>query len=171
MWFRRQTFIPLDPRELQFLENQVSGKAIKTAMPVITPMGSMTSGSPNDKQSFFFSPRTSRSFDRDRPYDLGIDLTPVQLLDEFTDHHHEDTKCHAMLQDDDKDDSLLPEMDVLGQVQKLLFHAIGMKIQDTTTQSSSRNSNSSTSSPLTIGLVAVMVPVLATLFHMSTYGT
>lgn len=184
LWFRRQTFIPLDPRELQFLENQVSGKAIKTAMPVITPMGSMTSGSPNDKHSLFFSPRTSRSFDRDRPYDLGIDLTPVQLSDEFTDHHHEDTKRHAMLQDDDDDDddkktssSLLPEMDVLGQVQKLLFHAIGMKIQDTTTQSSSRttslrhNSNSSTSSPLTIGLVAVMVPVLATLFHMSTYGT
>ena len=116
LWFRRQSFIPLDPREVQFLENEVSEKALlsqqhstaeRNAMPVITPMASVSQRS--SLESTLHSPGSKRTsdhiFDRERMYG---------------DHH--------IVEHNSNTSQDTPDLDFLGMVQKTVFRTLGMKM-------------------------------------------
>lgn len=117
LWFRRQSFIPLDPREVHFLENEVSEKALlshqhsaaeRHAMPVITPMASVSQRS--SLESTLHSPGSKRTSDhsveRERMYGDQV------------------VECSNM--SNTRQDP--PELDFLGTVQKAVFRTLGMKM-------------------------------------------
>lgn len=201
LWLHRQTFIPLDPRERQFLENEVSEKALlsqqqqqhtgrfggmsqrgHTNAPVITPMGSIAPTQRNsrdddpssmtkdglsgymsspDKQSFF-SQRTSHSFDTDprrkNDYDLGIDLTPVEL--EFG----------SLVSGPDATKQQTPpleDLDFLGNVQRLLFSALGMRSSLQSSQQEQQSEDAKNTSSGRWTMTTLGVAALAYLLYSS----